>query len=131
MFSTSKVSMSEMYYLYNNVMFASNLFWELSSSENIYCTSTLADFPLSLSQLQYSHLFAKFEHCLIQFLRWCAPLYTCSVHVYITQFILSAQCTEPEFSVPLIFGKLRKHACLKKKNILIKGNLIKIYVGDY
>ena len=67
----------------DNVMFASNLFWELSSSENIYCMSTyLSRLPTitqpttvlsSLSQLRYCHLFAKFEHCLIQFLHWCAP----------------------------------------------------------
>ena len=37
---------------------------------------------------------------------------------------------EPEFSVLIISGKLRKHACLKK-NLLIKENLIKICAGDF
>ena len=39
---------------------------------------------------------------------------------------------EPEFSVPLISGKLSKYACLwEEKNLLIQKNLIKICVGDF
>ena len=38
---------------------------------------------------------------------------------------------EPEFSVLLISGKLRKHACFVKKNLLIKVNLVKICIGDF
>ena len=42
---------------------------------------------------------------------------------------LAAQ--EREFSFPLISGKLHKHACLRKKYVLIQENLIKICVGDF
>ena len=37
---------------------------------------------------------------------------------------------KPEFSGPLISGKLRKNRSLKK-NVLIERNLIKMCVGDF